>query len=193
MKYVGFTMFNDDDDENKWLTHSFCSKFVVDNVEFCSVEQFLIYNKAKLFGDFEICKQVMATTDGQVLHKLGRSICSYNDDTWAMVRENISYIGNKQKFLCNQELQKKLYNTGFTELVYCCNDQVWGRNSKGIGSNALGKAVMKVRDNDICSLTKMCQENDMDYFEYIVRTKTTNLIDGQDFVLFCKLNNFLII
>jgi len=119
----------------------------------------MMYNKAILFHDNEIAKQIMATSNPRKQKSLGRKVKGFDDKKWNEHRERIVEEGNWHKF-CNAkeevDLKDKLLATGDRELVEASPlDSIWGcgfdaenalANRKDWGLNLLGKALMKVRE-----------------------------------------------
>jgi ribA/ribD-fused uncharacterized protein len=133
------------------------SKFVIDNIEYCCAEQYMMSQKAKVFEDITILNQIMATSDPRKHRELGRKISNYNDKVWNNVSLYIVIEGNKYKFYQNPDMLKKLLQTENKTLVEASPfDKIWGigmaQNNKNIldetkwGQNKLGIALMRVRE-----------------------------------------------
>ena len=133
------------------------SRFVIDNVEYCCAEQYMMSRKAKVFEDVVILKQIMATSDPRKHRELGRKISNYNDKIWNSVSLDIVIEGNKHKFYQNPDMLKKLLKTKGKTLVEASPfDKIWGigmaYTHKNIldetkwGQNKLGIALMRVRE-----------------------------------------------
>lgn len=150
--------FHNPDEENGYLSNWYPSDFVVDNVKFSSVEQFMMYQKAICFDDNNIATQILNTNDVAEIKKLGRLVSEYNDNHWNGVRQIVVYEGLIAKFKQNTQLKEKLKGTGESILVECAvKDCIWGiglsmkdshrfDRSKWRGQNLLGYTLMKVRD-----------------------------------------------
>lgn len=65
---------------------------------------------------------------------------------WERVKETIMYDVVKAKFTQNEQIKRKLIDTGDALLIEgnTWNDTIWGM-CNGIGQNKLGKVLMKVR------------------------------------------------
>eukprot|EP01083_Nonionella_stella_P028519 78527_1 len=139
----------------------FPAQMVIDDVTYTNCEQYMMAEKAKLFGDEEYWNLIMAETDPCKVKKLGRGVRGFKEQKWKKHREQIVYRGNLAKFTQNEILKKKLLN--YDHKLYFVEasgvDKIWGiglsvtdpaarhkRNWKGL--NLLGKAITKVR-NDI--------------------------------------------
>ncbi|MCK9369722.1 NADAR family protein [Candidatus Dojkabacteria bacterium] len=135
------------------------SKFVVDNVEFSCAEQFMMYQKAILFGDHHTSQQIMKTTNPKTQKLLGRKVSGFDPKAWHQNCFEIVYIGNEAKFTQNPTLLARLMATGTTILVEASSwDKIWGigLDAKTAivtppylwkGSNYLGKVLTSVRNN----------------------------------------------
>ena len=134
------------------------SKFTIDGIEFVNCEQWMMYNKAILFEDHDIAKQILNTTDPSTQKSLGRRVSNFNDDTWMKVAYQIVVEGNRAKFSQNPRLYSALRLTGTDIIVEASpHDRRWGIGlsekdpnihdpTKWKGANLLGKAIMDVRD-----------------------------------------------
>lgn len=133
-----------------------CS-FSVDGVTYHTAEQYMMAQKAKLFGDEGSYEQIMSASDPREYKKLGRLVKGYNEDVWKANRFEIVVTGNIHKFSQNKELRDYLLGTGDFVLVEASPyDNIWGvgmsANNPDIadprrwkGSNLLGFALMEVR------------------------------------------------
>lgn len=120
-------------------------------------EQYMMYKKAKLFGDHEIAKQIMQEPDPAKQQKLGRQVKDYRQAVWNQNRVGIVWYGNYLKFTQHQDLREMLIATGNKILVEASPyDKIWGvgyrasddqildpKNWRGL--NLLGETLMSVR------------------------------------------------
>ena len=133
------------------------SEFTVDGVKFINSEQWMMYQKAKTFGDDEIAQKILASTSPSEIKGLGRKVRNYNDTIWNGVRQIVVYEGLKAKFEQNPDLAKQLLDTGDDILVECNPyDNIWAIHmsendprvqdiSQWQGQNLLGFTLMLVR------------------------------------------------
>ena len=98
--------FNNPDEINGYLSNWFLSDFKKDDVLFSSMEQDMMYQKAKLFQDNVVASKILNTSDAGKIKALGRSVKNYNDIIWNGVRQIIVYEGLLEKFRQNEELKK---------------------------------------------------------------------------------------
>lgn len=132
---------------------------------FNCMEQYMMYQKAKLFGDAEIMQQILSCNDPRKIKALGQKVKNFDEAVWSKVKYSIVLNGNYKKFSQNQALKNFLLQTGDQILVEASPyDAVWGikmdesdQNAqdplKWRGQNLLGFALMEVRD----VLRKVCK------------------------------------
>lgn len=150
--------FHNPDEENGFLSNWFLAFFCLNDMKFSSVEQYMMYSKARCFKDIVVAEQIMKTNDVATIKSLGRSVSHYDDVIWSQVREKIVFDAVKAKFSQNADLQQLLLNTGDAILAECAvKDLIWGIGlsmkdpnrfdmNKWRGENLLGKVLMKVRE-----------------------------------------------
>lgn len=134
-----------------------CS-FMEEGIIFCCAEQYMMYKKAILFGDFRHAYEIINTSEPKRIKELGRLVEGFNEDIWNAHKEQIVMQGNILKFSQNILLREFLINTGDKVLVEASPyDKVWGvglkKESADIcdpekwkGLNLLGFILMETRD-----------------------------------------------
>lgn len=150
--------FHNTEEENGYLSNWYLSDFKVDSIQFSSMEQYMMYKKAIVFNDNKIAKEILETKDVSKIKALGRQVLNYDDTYWNGVRQIIIYKGLLEKFSQNEDLKKRLLNTGNDILAECAvQDKIWGIGlsmkdvnrwdmEKWRGENLLGFALMMVRE-----------------------------------------------
>lgn len=150
--------FHNPDETNGYLSNWYLSKFIVEGVTFQSMEQYMMYRKACLFGDKTAADQIMQTNDVAKIKALGRGVTGYDDTIWNGMRQVIVFGGLLEKFKQDDDLKKMLLETGNSILAECAvKDRIWGIGlsmndedrldiRKWRGQNLLGFALMEVRD-----------------------------------------------
>ena len=150
--------FHNPDEENGYLSNWYLSNFKIGSTQFSSMEQYMMYKKAIAFNNTKIAKKILETTDVSKIKTLGRQVSNYNDTYWNGVRQIIIYKGLLEKFSQNEDLKKRLLNTGNDILAECAvQDKIWGIGlsmkdvnrwdmEKWRGENLLGFALMMVRE-----------------------------------------------
>lgn len=133
------------------------SPFVVDGIRYTCAEQFMMAEKARLFGDEEIRQQILATESPRQHKRLGRKVRGFKEQRWVEHRSEIVYRANMAKFSQNPDMKRQLLETGDRILVEASPlDRIWGIGLRGDdpraseprqwqGKNLLGKALMQVR------------------------------------------------
>ena len=156
---MNIVCFHNPDEENGYLSNWYLIHFVVDGIEFSSMEQFMMYQKACRFHDASVANEILGTNDAAEIKKLGREVHGYDENTWNGIRQIVVYEGLKAKFSQNAELKEKLVDTGDVILAECAvRDQIWGigLSMKNLdrfepenwnGQNLLGYALMMVRES----------------------------------------------
>jgi ribA/ribD-fused uncharacterized protein len=126
---------------------------------FTRCEQYMMYRKAAIFGDWEIADLIMETDHPSLHLELGRKVKQFDLNKWNAVAKDIVYDGNLLKFSQNESLKATLFETSGTTLVEASpNDTVWGiglsqddpralSRSTWLGTNWLGEALTEVRNN----------------------------------------------
>lgn len=132
--------------------------FVVDGVNYHTTEQYMMASKARLFGDDEVCSEIMSADNPYAYKKLGRKIRGFDQAIWDANKYDIVVAGNKAKFGQNPDIKEFLLSTGDAILAEASPyDKIWGigldreQAMKGSvndwnGENLLGCALMDVRD-----------------------------------------------
>ena len=164
---VNVICFHNPDEENGYLSNWFLSDFNLNGINYTSMEQYMMYQKAVCFNDTNIASQILDTNDVAKIKALGHLVSNYDDHHWNGVRQVIIYEGLKAKFSQNPELMKKLKGTGECLLAECAvKDRIWGiglsmtdpdrlDRTKWKGQNLLGYALMLVRDNSKLQTVKL--------------------------------------
>ncbi len=142
---------------NDQFSNWFISDFQVKGVRFNCVEQFMMYCKAKLFGDNLTADKILATANPRDQKALGRRVAGYDDTVWCERRSRIVALGCYAKFSQNSALRDALLSTGSTVLVEASPyDRIWGVGlaendprvfdpSQWQGQNLLGIALTEAR------------------------------------------------
>ena len=149
--------FHNPDEENGYLSNWYLSEFIIDDITFSSMEQYMMYEKAILFHDQETAEKILQTDNVAEIKALGRTVQNFDDTVWGQSREEIVYKGVFEKFRQNPELRKRLERTGEEVIAECAvKDKIWGIGlsmkdedrfcvDRWKGQNLLGKILMDVR------------------------------------------------
>lgn len=83
--------------------------------------------EARLFGDNEMLKQILAAPDPQTAKALGRQVRGFDDAVWKASARHLVTEGNIAKFQQNPALRGFLLSTGDAVLVEASpRDCIWG-------------------------------------------------------------------
>ena len=117
------------------------SPFVLDGISYNCAEQYMMAEKARLFGDHQILARIMKANDPYDQKELGKKVKNFDQKTWDMHKYNIVKKANLAKFEQNPELLLELAKTQGTTLVEASPfDQIWG-----IGLRILTLAINRLK------------------------------------------------
>jgi hypothetical protein len=90
-------------------------------------EQWMMAGKARLFGDAEVRRRILAATTARDCKRLGRGVRGFDEQRWEACRFAIVVAGNVAKFGQDPALREYLLTTGDELLVEAASaDPVWG-------------------------------------------------------------------
>lgn len=149
-----FTFFWKD---NSPFSQWYAAKFIINEVEFNSAEQYMMYMKAALFGDEEVAEKILKAKLPVQQKALGRKVRHFEQEKWESHCKKFVYEGNYAKFTQNEELKKELLRTKGTLVEASPVDEIWGvglaEDDPRIkdrrtwrGENWLGEILTQVRD-----------------------------------------------
>ncbi|GAA1045386.1 NADAR family protein [Streptomyces murinus] len=133
------------------------SPFVVDGRRYATAEHWMMAAKARLFGDAEAERHVLAAAHPAQAKKAGRLVRGFDEAIWERERFRIVVEGSVHKFAADPALRAFLLNTGERVLVEASPvDRVWGIGltaddeaaqdpERWRGLNLLGFALMEAR------------------------------------------------
>lgn len=132
--------------------------FYVDDIKYNCAEQYMMAEKARIFGDKEIRAKILSESDPEKIKKLGREVKNFVPNIWDAISADVVVKGNYHKFSQNPNLLSYLLSTEKKVLVEASPyDKIWGigMSEKEAyplyphvwkGENKLGFALMEVRD-----------------------------------------------
>lgn len=140
-----------------WPSQWFKAAFVIDSVQYNCAEQFMMAEKARVFGDGEILAQILRSRSPREQKAMGRRVGNFDPEEWNRVCRGIVYAANLAKFGQDKTLATKLLETRDRIIVEASpKDRIWGiglgeedpralDESQWRGSNWLGIALLQVR------------------------------------------------
>lgn len=155
---AGIVRFHKTDEINGYLSNWYMRDFQLDGKTYCCVEQYMMEQKALLFGDFETAQQILQTKSQQKMKDLGRQAKGFVSEIWNGRKQLIVYRALLAKFAQNPDLLAMLLSTGDTIPVECARkDLVWGVGlgmddpraddvNEWKGQNLLGFALQAARE-----------------------------------------------
>ena len=154
MKITDKYVFFYNEEFSQWET----SYMTIDGVRYNCAEQYMMHQKALLFGDLEIANLIMKTIHPRDHKALGKLVSNFDEDTWRAHCVGIVYKGNLAKFTQNLKFKELLLSYGDRTFVEASpSDALWGIkmgfDAKGIedpanwrGANLLGEVITMVRN-----------------------------------------------
>ena len=134
------------------------SRFEVEGRAYCCAEQFMMAEKARMFGDEEMLFKIMESTDPKEMKAYGRAVRNFDKGLWESSCFEVVKRGNRAKFSQNPQLLEFLKGTKKRILVEASpRDRIWGIGMgesnpdaenplKWRGTTLLGFALTQVRD-----------------------------------------------
>ena len=141
-----------------WPSQWHPARFVVDGVEYNCCEQYMMAEKAAVFGDADARERILAARDPAQQKMLGRTVRGFEKAVWDGVCRGIVYSGNLARFSQDEEMGRTLLATGDKTIVEASpTDRIWGVGlaqqdpraqdpPQWRGTNWLGVALMQVRE-----------------------------------------------
>lgn len=150
----GFALF-----WSEWPSNWRHSPMTIDGVVYNCVEQYMMAEKCRCFGDTKHEAMVMSATDPSDQKRYGRMAGPYVESKWAAVRYEVVLRATVEKYRQNPDLRRMLLDPqydGVTFVEASPEDTVWGIGLKKDdprawneatwrGTNLLGKAVTEAR------------------------------------------------
>jgi hypothetical protein len=134
------------------------SPFQIDDVWYNCGEQWMMAEKARLFGDAETLAKIMSAVDPREQKAYGRQIKNFDKAKWDKESPERVFKGCLAKFEQNEDLKQTILSTVGTTLVEASpEDRIWGiglrkddpraqSRETWLGENRLGEVLMRVRD-----------------------------------------------
>jgi ribA/ribD-fused uncharacterized protein len=140
-----------------WPSQWCKARFVVDGVAFNCCEQYMMAEKAAVFGDMEAHARILAASNPKQQKAIGRQVRGFDENVWNAVCRGIVYAGNLARFSQDEPSRAALLATGEKMIVEASpTDRIWGiglapdddralDRAEWRGTNWLGVALMQAR------------------------------------------------
>lgn len=139
------------------LSQWWMADFIVDGVTYSCAEQYMMAEKARLFQDEEMLKEIMAAKTPKEMKAYGRAVRNFDQSVWGSRCYDIVKAANRAKFSQNPAMLEFLLRTGRILVEASPRDRIWGigmgknnpdaeHPAKWRGKNLLGFALTEVRD-----------------------------------------------
>lgn len=137
----------------------YVSPFNLDGQYYNTAEQYMMAEKARMFGDDENLARILDARDPRDQKAFGRRVRGFEKERWDAEARNIVYRGSRAKFTTHRDLLRELLATDGTTLVEASPlDTIWGiglaadaedarDRSKWLGLNWLGETLQRLRDD----------------------------------------------
>jgi ribA/ribD-fused uncharacterized protein len=141
------------------LSQWYPTPFTEGTYTFATAEHYMMFHKAKLFGDEEAAAKVLSAPSPAAAKAIGRTVRGFDENIWTAERFGVVVAGSRAKFRSSTELRRYLVQTGNRVLVEASpTDRVWGigltaddphaqNPSRWRGLNLLGFALMQARED----------------------------------------------
>lgn len=133
------------------------ASFVINGCLYNCAEQYMMAQKARLFGDKERLGHIMYSNNPATQKALGRKVAGFKREVWDTVSRDVVLRASLAKFSQNPELLAYILGTGEDILVEASpTDTIWGIGldeldpdaldpAKWQGTNWLGEVLMETR------------------------------------------------
>ena len=151
--------FNHVNEKYGYFSNEYPAEFKYAGQRYANCAQYMAYQKATMFNQYELAFQILDTPDPSECQKLVSQNCTVDrPEIWEKTCYRIAFRGVKAKFSQNPHLLKILVNTGNAILAKCSyHDKKWGIGisidnldwlniAKWRGKNLLGRILMEVRE-----------------------------------------------
>ena len=158
MFFLGHTPAADGHNKEACISQWWKCAFQVEGVEYSCAEQFMMAEKARMFGDEAMLAEIMKASHPKEMKGYGRAVSGFDKEAWDSACYGIVKRGNLAKFSQNPELLEFLLTTKNRILVEASpRDRIWGIGMgkanpdaqcplRWRGRNLLGFALTEVRD-----------------------------------------------
>jgi len=133
--------------------------FQVNDLAYSCAEQYMMHQKAIVFGDIESADKIMKAKTPREQKALGRKVRNFDAAVWEVEAKKVVYKANYAKFTQNKKLFDVLMTTDGTTLVEAStSDKIWGigldaqdaraySRETWCGTNWLGEVLTQLRED----------------------------------------------
>ena len=137
------------------FSHWTLSSFTIQDSSYLCVEQYLMAEKARLFGDLSSLNIIMKSVDPAEHKRLGRSVSGFDHAVWDRERFDIAITGNYAKFAHNPDMRRDVLSTGDRILAEASPfDNQWGIGLRAYNPEALHPSTWRGK-NILAGISKM--------------------------------------
>ena len=86
-----------------WPSQWHLADFVVDGVRYNCCEQYMMAEKARVFGDEAALAKILKKSNPRDQKAIGRTVANFDKTTWDSVCRGIVYLGNLARFSQDDE------------------------------------------------------------------------------------------
>lgn len=153
-KYVRFTLFY-----GGVFSQWYHSPMTIDGVEYDCAEQYMMAQKARVFGDEQALEEIMASSNPAEQKAIGRRVKGFDRRQWDSISRDVVMRASLAKFTDNPKLRAQLLRTEGTLLVEASpTDVIWGiglderdprchDQREWRGTNWLGQVLTDLREH----------------------------------------------
>ena len=144
-------------DELGFCSNWYPSGFEYRGIRFLTAEHWMMWQKACAMRDWDKADEILDAPTPRRAKELGGEVGPYDNSLWRDVREQLVYVGVREKFMQNPRIAHGLLATGSSVLAEASpKDPTWGVGlqaddprfgdiAQWKGSNLLGRVCMRVR------------------------------------------------
>ena len=103
--------------ENRIFCQWYAHPFMVNGRKYDTAEQYMMSEKALLFGDLDSYKAIMNESSPKICKQLGRQVKNFDSSIWNNAFREIIFHGNLGKFQSDIEFIDALLSTGDAVLI----------------------------------------------------------------------------
>lgn len=127
-KHSFFTFWQADEGcENRIFSQWYDKPFIVNGRKYVTAEQYMMSEKALLFGDLDSYKSIMNEPNPKICKQLGRGVKNFDSKIWSESFREIVFHGNLGKLQSDLNFVDALLSTGDAVLIEASpTDDIYG-------------------------------------------------------------------